>query len=100
MILLKSLKDRWPGDCITHIRKDLEVDSRNIYLTFDDGPDAKNTEMILKVLDKYGAKVSFFVITEKAKKNSTLTKEIKSASHSIGDHSLDHIWSFSRMDCF
>jgi len=94
MKVLKPLKDYWSGNCITHFSEDFEKDSKNIYLTFDDGPDAGATEMVLKVLEKYKVHASFFVISEKAKNNFSLLKEIKSASHSIGDHSMDHRYKY------
>lgn len=34
---------------------------RIVYLTFDDGP-SKNTQRVLDILDRYGAKATFFVV--------------------------------------
>jgi len=84
------IKGVWRGPCLTHFAEDFENDSKNIYLTFDDGPDPRSTEGVLKVLDQFKARASFFVITQKAKDHLSLIREIKSASHGIGDHSLDH----------
>lgn len=91
---LNFIKKFWPNPCLTHFVKDLENDSKNLYLTFDDGPDPRSTEAVLNVLDQYKAKASFFVITQKAKDNLSLIREIKSASHSIGDHSFDHRYRY------
>jgi peptidoglycan-N-acetylglucosamine deacetylase len=79
---------------LTHFSADLENNSKNIYLTFDDGPDPRSTAAVLNILDRYKAKASFFVITQKAKSNLSLIREIKSASHSVGDHSLDHRYRY------
>lgn len=57
-----------------------------IYLTFDDGPSDYTLEL-LKVLDKYNVKATFFV-TGYAKMN--YLSQIAEAGHSIGLHSMTH----------
>ncbi len=59
------------------------------YLTFDDGP-SDNTLKILKILDKYDAKATFFVIG--GAKLEYLPK-IEKAGHAIGLHSNTHEYS-------
>lgn len=59
------------------------------YLTFDDGP-SDNTLKILKILDKYDAKATFFVIG--TAKLEYLPK-IEKAGHAIGLHSNTHEYS-------
>lgn len=56
------------------------------YLTFDDGP-SDNTLEILKILKKYNAKATFFVINTK---NIEYVKQIHSEGHTIGLHSYTH----------
>lgn len=58
------------------------------YLTFDDGPTA-NTLKILKILDKYNVKATFFVIDTKQTKIEYV-KQIHAAGHTIGLHSSSH----------
>jgi peptidoglycan/xylan/chitin deacetylase (PgdA/CDA1 family) len=36
--------------------------SRNVWLTFDDGPHPSHTDTILKTLDRYTIKATFFVL--------------------------------------
>lgn len=56
------------------------------YLTFDDGP-SENTLKVLKILDKYNVKATFFVIdTPKL----SYVKKIKAAGHTVGLHSYTH----------
>ncbi len=74
---------------ITHIK----TDASDIFLTFDDGPDDKSTEAVLKLLDKFQAGATFFLIGEKAQKNKGLINEMKSLGHSFGNHSWDHGYS-------
>ena len=57
-----------------------------IYLTFDDGP-GQYTEELLKLLDKYGVKVTFFVC---GTKNTYLYRKIQEAGHAIGAHCMTH----------
>jgi peptidoglycan/xylan/chitin deacetylase (PgdA/CDA1 family) len=59
-------------------------------ITFDDGPDAKNTPQILDLLAKYNAKATFFVIGQRAKENSSLLNRIAENGHIIGNHSYGH----------
>lgn len=63
---------------------------KTIYLTFDDGPDPRSTERVLKILDSNQASASFFVIAKNALKNRQLLDSILAAGHGIGNHSLDH----------
>lgn len=60
-----------------------------IALTFDDGPAGYTTEL-LKVLKKYKAKATFFVIGNRVKKHPKITKNISKAGHEIGNHTWDH----------
>ena len=39
---------------------------KGVWLTLDDGPDPVDTPSILDLLDRHGAKATFFVIGEKA----------------------------------
>jgi peptidoglycan-N-acetylglucosamine deacetylase len=66
---------------------------RKIAITFDDGPD-ENTLRILEILAKHNARASFFLIGEKAKKNSGIISNIKSENHTIGNHSYYHRFCF------
>lgn len=64
-------------------------DGKVIYLTFDDGP-SKHTDRLLKVLEKYNVKATFFVC-----KTSRLDMldDIAKAGHTIGVHSSSHKYS-------
>lgn len=61
--------------------------SKVCYLTFDDGP-STNTLEILKILNKYKVKATFFVVTKAA--NINYVKNIHKAGHTIGLHSYTH----------
>lgn len=66
-----------------------------IVLSFDDGPDPDVTPHVLDMLDKYGAKASFFVIGERAKRHPALVREALARGHSIENHTYHHPWSFA-----
>lgn len=59
---------------------------KTIYLTFDDGP-GPYTKTLLDVLDRYGAKATFFVIDSGYYSSM---REIVRRGHSIGIHSVTH----------
>lgn len=66
-------------------------DEKVVYLTFDDGP-SENTEEILKILEKYNVKATFF-ITGEDKSHRYLIKEAYDAGHTIGLHTYSHKYS-------
>ncbi|GHH99683.1 glycosyltransferase [Neobacillus kokaensis] len=63
---------------------------KEIALTFDDGPDPKYTESILKILKQHQVKASFFVIGNKAIHNQDILKRIYQDGHGIGNHTFSH----------
>ncbi len=65
-----------------------------IFLSFDDGPTPYITPKVLDCLAAFNAKATFFVIAEKAKQNHSELKRINREGHSIGDHSLNHQYSY------
>lgn len=66
-----------------------------IAITIDDGPDPAVTPAVLDLLDRYGAKASFFLIGERARTHSALVREIVRRGHSVENHSLRHSVFFS-----
>ena len=57
-----------------------------IYLTFDDGP-GPYTEQLLRVLKKYDAKATFFVVNTDY---IGLVEDMVADGHSVGIHSVNH----------
>ena len=60
---------------------------KTVYLTFDDGP-SSNTPKILKILDQYNVKATFFVINGGS--NNKYMKDIVAKGHTIALHSYTH----------
>jgi len=53
-------------------------------------PHPKQTGRVLKTLDKFGVKATFFVVGENAGKQRRLVKKAFDAGHRIGNHSFTH----------
>lgn len=60
-----------------------------VALTFDDGP-SKNTAEILKTLEKYDARATFFVLGNRVSSNKKTIKKIYDSGSEIGNHSWNH----------
>jgi len=61
-----------------------------IALTFDDGPDPYVTPKVLDILDRYGAKASFFCIGEKAAAHPEIVRDILRRGHGVENHTMRH----------
>ncbi len=59
-------------------------------LTFDDGPHPEYTPRLLDILDRHGAKATFFVVGESAQRQPKLVERIAGSGHALGNHTWDH----------
>jgi peptidoglycan-N-acetylglucosamine deacetylase len=64
--------------------------SRQLALTFDDGPNDLYTQCLLEVLAKHRARATFFVIGRFVKKRPEIAREIFQSGHVIGNHTFTH----------
>ena len=64
--------------------------SRNIVLTFDDGPDPDVTPRILDILEAKHAPAAFFVIGENGLGHPGILRRIAADGFEIGNHSYTH----------
>jgi peptidoglycan-N-acetylglucosamine deacetylase len=64
--------------------------SKEVVLTFDDGPDPAYTPQILDILDKNHIKGSFFIIGENALQHPELVNKMYKEGHEIGNHTFTH----------
>ena len=62
-----------------------------IALTFDDGPHPEDTPPLLDLLDRYGAKATFFVVGKSARSHPELIERMARAGHALGNHTWDHL---------
>lgn len=57
-----------------------------VALTIDDGPDEETTDAILDVLEKHGARATFFVIGNKVEGNEERLLRMAAEGHEVGNH--------------
>jgi len=61
-----------------------------VALTFDDGPSPDWTPQLLDVLERHGARATFFLVGAMVERYPDLVKRLTSAGHAIGNHSWNH----------
>jgi peptidoglycan/xylan/chitin deacetylase (PgdA/CDA1 family) len=64
---------------------------KEIYLTFDDGPQPGITDWVLDLLKQYNAKATFFCIGNNVAQHPELYQRIIAEGHTIGNHTYNHI---------
>ena len=64
--------------------------SRQIALTYDDGPNDPHTPRLLEVLAKYGVHATFFLIGSYVQQRPEIVREIVAAGHVVGNHTFTH----------
>lgn len=64
--------------------------SRQLALTYDDGPNDPHTPRLLEVLAKHNVQATFFLIGRYVQKRPGLAREIAGAGHIVGNHTFTH----------
>lgn len=64
--------------------------TRNVALTFDDGPNPEATPRILDELESSDVKATFFILGSHAEQWPALVERIASEGHQIGNHGFFH----------
>ena len=70
--------------------KRVNPEKKLIAFSFDDGPSRKNTEKILKALDKNNARATFFMLGQNAKYYPDLVKKVEESGNEVAGHSWNH----------
>jgi peptidoglycan/xylan/chitin deacetylase (PgdA/CDA1 family) len=70
---------------------DIPAHTKDLYLTFDDGPTPEITKWTLDILKQYDAKATFFCIGANIEKHPDIFLKTISDGHSIGNHTQHHI---------
>jgi len=64
--------------------------SRQLALTFDDGPNDPWTPRLLEILDREQVRATFFLIGRFVAQRPDIARQIAAAGHVIGNHTYDH----------
>jgi peptidoglycan-N-acetylglucosamine deacetylase len=64
--------------------------SKQIALTFDDGPNDPDTLKLLEVLAKHDVQATFFMIGRYVHERSEIARAVAQAGHVIGNHTFSH----------
>lgn len=67
----------------------LPTTRREVWLTIDDGPSA-DTAPMLDLLERHGARATFFLVGERALAQPEQVRDILRRGHGIGNHSASH----------
>ena len=71
---------------------------RVIYLTFDDGPIPDVTPFVLKTLEYFDVKATFFCIGDNIRKHPDIYQQLLTAGHQVGNHTFNHLRGWDTED--
>src|ERR1035437_3288843 len=77
---------QWYGQTFTGLPRG----SRQLALTYDDGPNDPHTLRLLEVLAKHGVQATFFLIGRYVRQRPQIAREIVHAGHIVGNHTFTH----------
>lgn len=66
------------------------TDELKIAITFDDGPHATSTPLILELLQRLNVPATFFLVGKHLEKQQGIAREMVDAGHEIGNHTFSH----------
>ncbi len=70
---------------------DLKNGNKEVYITFDDGPNPDITPHVLDILDTYKAKATFFCIGRNIERHTGIYERILKNGHTTGNHTFSHL---------
>ena len=77
---------QWYGETFTGLARG----SRQIALTYDDGPNDPHTLRLLEVLARHNVRATFFLIGRYVQQRPEIVREIVQAGHVVGNHTFTH----------
>ena len=84
---LGDFKPKVPGRRVAQV----SVPGKYVALTFDDGPSGAYTPKILDILNRHGAKATFFVLGENAARHKSILARAAAEGHEIASHTWSHV---------
>lgn len=77
---------QWYGKAFTGLARG----TKQIALTYDDGPNDPHTLQLLEILAKHNVKATFFMIGRYAQQRPDIAREVARAGHAVGNHTFTH----------
>jgi peptidoglycan-N-acetylglucosamine deacetylase len=77
---------QWYGRTFAHSRRG----SKQLALTYDDGPNDPHTLRLLEVLAKHNVRATFFLIGRYVRQRPDIVRELVRAGHVTGNHTFTH----------
>ena len=77
---------QWYGPTFTGLARG----TKQLALTYDDGPNDPHTLRLLEVLARHGAHATFFLIGRYVAQRPDIAREIAQAGHVVGNHTFTH----------
>jgi peptidoglycan-N-acetylglucosamine deacetylase len=85
----KEIQQKTESKKNINVKSPIPKSQKVVYLTFDDGPQEVSNQ-IIKLLKKYNAKATFFMLDPNIKRFPMAVKKMVSEGHSIGAHGVTH----------
>jgi peptidoglycan/xylan/chitin deacetylase (PgdA/CDA1 family) len=77
---------QWYGRTFTGLPRG----TKQLALTYDDGPNDPHTQRLLEVLAKHEVSATFFLIGRYVRQHPEIAREIVKAGHIVGNHTFTH----------
>jgi peptidoglycan/xylan/chitin deacetylase (PgdA/CDA1 family) len=77
---------QWYGRTFTSLARG----TRQLALTYDDGPNDQHTLRLLEVLARHNVRATFFLIGRYVQQRPDIVREVVRAGHVIGNHTFTH----------
>ena len=87
VVILYAKSGKRTNESVIHI---VDTKKKIVALTFDDGPHPVFTPAIIKILEKYRVKATFFMVGKQMEKYPGIVKEALGAGCEIGNHTYSH----------
>ena len=76
----------------------VNTNSKELFLTFDDGPIPEATPWVLDELDRYNAKATFFMVGDNIRKHPGIFEDVIKRNHTVGNHTFNHLKGWKSED--
>jgi peptidoglycan-N-acetylglucosamine deacetylase len=86
---------QWYGRTFTGLQRG----TKQLALTYDDGPNDPHTQRLLEVLARHNVKATFFLMGRYVQQRPDIVRDVVQAGHVIGNHTFTHpklIWRTGR----